>query len=230
VAAGSDDSDDSSARSALEELCRAYWYPLYAFVRARGHSEDEARDLTQSFFARILETRGFSTADPDLGRFRSWLLGAMKNFLANEWHRGRAKKRGGGTTLLSWDALTPEARYALEPSETRDPALAFDRHWARETIDRALCRLQSEWEERGKANIFEALRGSLTGEEPPRSETAARLLVTEGAVKVAVHRLRQRYREIVREEIARTVDDPEDIDLEMRHLVDALRGAGEEDR
>ena len=154
----------------------------------------------------------------------------MKNFLANEWHRARAKKRGGGTTLLSWDALTPEARYALEPSEANDPAAAFDRHWARETTDRALSRLRSEWEERGKADIFEALRGSLTGEEPPRSETAARLGVTEGAVKVAVHRLRQRYREMVREEIARTVDDPEDIDLEMRHLVDALRRTGQEDR
>lgn len=223
VAAKPDEANRSRARRALEELCRAYWYPLYAFVRNRGYSSSDAQDLTQSFFARLIETAGFASADPERGRFRSYLLGAMKHFLANQWHRAQAHKRGGGVTFLELDALDPEARYALEPAQSTDPDTGFDRQWAQESIARAMEKLRAESEASGKGELFEALKGSLTGEEPARSETAARLGMTVGAVKVAVHRLRQRYREILRAEIAETVTDPSDVDDEMCHLVDALR-------
>lgn len=223
VAARPDEASQTRARKALEELCRSYWYPLYAFVRNRGYSSSDAQDLTQSFFARIIETGGFATADPERGRFRSYLLGAMKHFLANEWHRAQAQKRGGGVTFLELDALDPEARYALEPAQTNDPDAGFDREWAHESITRAMEKLRADSESSGKRELFQALQASLTGDEPARSETAARLGMTEGAVKVAVHRLRQRYRELLRAEIAETVSDPSDIDDEMRHLVAALR-------
>jgi RNA polymerase sigma-70 factor (ECF subfamily) len=192
-------------------------------VRHRGYSSVDAQDLTQSFFVRFIETGGFASADRERGRFRTYLLGAMKHFLANEWHRARSQKRGGGVTFLEWDALDPEARYALEPEQSVDPDAGFDREWALELIARAMGRLRSESEAGGKGRLFVALKGSLTGEEPARSETAARLGMTEGAVKVAVHRLRQRYRELLRAEIAETVSDPSDIDDEMRYLVAALR-------
>ena len=223
VAVKADEASRSRARKALEELCRAYWYPLYAFVRCRGYSSDEAQDLTQSFFARIIETDGLVSVDPERGRFRSYLLGAMKHFLTNEWHRARTQKRGGGLTFLDLDALEPETRYALEPARSTDPDAGFDREWARETIARAMEKLRVEAEARGKGEQFCELRGSLTGDEPSRSETAARLAMTDGAVKVAVHRLRKRYRELLRAEIAETVNDPSEVDVEMRHLVTALR-------
>ena len=223
VAAKPDEASQTRVRKALEELCRAYWYPLYAFVRHRGYSSDDAQDLTQSFFVRIIETGGFASADPERGRFRSYLLGAIKHFLANEWHRARAQKRGGGATIIELDALDPEARYALESAQSTDPDAGFDLEWAQESIARALDKLRADSQADGKGELFEALKGSLTGDEPARSETAARLGMTEGAVKVAVHRLRQRYRELLRTEIAQTVTDPSDIDDEMRHLVAALR-------
>jgi RNA polymerase sigma factor (sigma-70 family) len=223
VAARDDVGSRTRAREALEELCRAYWYPLYAFVRFRGHSPDDAQDLTQSFFTRIIETGGIASADPERGRFRSYLLGAMKHFLANEWHRTRAQKRGGGRAIIELDALGPEARYAYAPARWSDPDAGFDREWALESIARAREDLRVESEARGKGDLFRALEGSLTGDEPPRSETAARLGMTEGAVKVAVHRLRKRYRELLRAEISKTVTEPSEIDDEMRHLVAALR-------
>jgi RNA polymerase sigma factor (sigma-70 family) len=223
VAAKPGEASRSGAREALEKLCTAYWYPLYAFVRYRGYSPDEAQDLTQSFFARLIETGGFASADPERGRFRSYLLGAMKHFLTNEWHRARARKRGGGVKFLDLDALDPEARYALRPARSPDPDAGFDREWARETIARAMEKLRAESESRGKDELFEGLKGSLTGEDPPRAEIAARLGMSAGALKVAVHRLRKRYREILRAEIAETVADASEIDVEMRHLVAALR-------
>ncbi len=223
MAAKAGEASQTHARKALEELCRAYWYPLYAFVRNRGYSSSDAQDLTQSFFTRIIETGGFASADPERGRFRSYLLGALKHFLANEWHRAQALKRGGGVTFLELDALDPEARYALEPAQSTDPDAGFDREWAQELTARAMEELRAESKASGKGELFEALKGSLIGEEPARSETAARLGTTVGAAKVAVHRLRQRYREILRAEIAETVSDPSDIDDEMRYLVAALR-------
>ncbi len=223
VAAHPEAASESRARDALAELCRAYWYPLYAFVLYRGYSPDDAQDLTQSFFTRILESGGFASADPERGRFRSYLLGAMKHFLANEWHRARAKKRGGGAIIIELDALDLAARQALEPVSSGDPDAGFDREWAQESIARALECLRRESRDRGKGEAFETLKGNLTGEEPAHEECAAKLGMSEGAVKVAVHRLRQRYREILRAEIAKTVADPADIDDEMRHLVNALR-------
>ena len=212
------------AREALEELCRAYWYPLYAFVRSRGYSAADAQDLTQAFFARIIETDGFACADRRRGRFRSYLLGALKHFLANEWHRAKAQKRGGRVRFVEWDALDPEARYAAASQPADDPEHLFDREWALETIAAALKALRDEMAQAGKADQFDALKGALTGQdEAPRDQIAARLGMTEGAVKVAVHRLRQRYRMLLRAAIAETVSNEADLDDEMRYLVAVLR-------
>jgi RNA polymerase sigma-70 factor (ECF subfamily) len=224
VAARPDEASEASARRALEELCRAYWYPLYAFVRYRGYSAEDAQDLTQSFFTRVVERGGFTTADPERGRFRSYLLGAMKHFLANEWHREKAQKRGGGVRLVEWDALSPEARYAATPRHGDDPEHLFDREWALETVEGALEALRQEMVDAGKGELFEALKGTLTGaDEPPRAATAERLGMTEGAVKVAVHRLRRRYRAILEAAIAETVTSEADRDEEMRYLAAVLR-------
>ena len=224
LAAKADEASETRARTALEELCRAYWYPLYAFVRYRGYSSEDAEDLTQAFLARIVEQGGFTSADPKLGRFRSYLLGAMKHFLANEWHRAQTQKRGGEARFIEWDMLDPEARYAAaaKPSEDLEPL--FDRDWALETVDGALRTLRDEMGKAGKGEQFDVLKGSLTGEETlPRDEIAARLEMSEGAVKVAVHRLRQRYRNLLRNAIAATVGDAADLEDEMRYLANILR-------
>jgi RNA polymerase sigma-70 factor (ECF subfamily) len=224
LAATADEASQSRARQALERLCQTYWYPLYAFVRGRGHAAEDAQDLTQAFFARVIEAGGFASADPERGRFRSYLLGAMKHFLANEWHRGRALKRGGGLKLVEWDALDPESRYADASSEADDPELLFDREWALQTTTAALHALRAEMAQAGKEDQFDLLRGSLTGaDDLPRREIAERLGVSEGGVKVAVHRLRQRYRELLRAAIAETVGDEANLDDEMRYLLEVLR-------
>jgi RNA polymerase sigma-70 factor (ECF subfamily) len=212
------------AREALEELCRAYWYPLYAFVRSRGYSATDAQDLTQAFFARIIETDGLASADRRRGRFRSYLLGALKHFLANEWHRAKAQKRGGRVRFVEWDALDPEARYTAASQPADDPEHLFDREWALQTIAAALKTLRDEMDESGKADLFDALKGALTGhEDASRDQIAARLGMTEGAVKVAIHRLRQRYRMLLRAAIAETVSNEADLEDEMRYLVAVLR-------
>jgi RNA polymerase sigma-70 factor (ECF subfamily) len=224
-AAKPDEASQTRAREALEELCRAYWYPLYAFVRSRGYSTVDAQDLTQAFFARIVEAGGFASANRERGRFRSYLLGAMKHFLANEWHRTQTQKRGGQVQFIEWDALDPEARFARAPAQSDDPERLFDREWAFETTTGALRALRHEMEDAGKSELFDTLKGSLTGEdELPREEIAARLDMSVGAVKVAVHRLRQRYRELLRAAIAETVNNEADLDDEMRYLVAVLRG------
>ena len=223
-AAKPDEASQTRAREAIEELCRAYWYPLYAFVRSRGHSAVDAQDLTQAFFARIIETGGFSSADRKRGRFRSYLLGAMKHFLANEWHRAQTQKRGGQVRFIEFDALDPEARYAGASQQSDNPELLFDREWALETIAGALQELREEMTKAGKSDQFDALKGSLTGQdESPREEIAVRLSMSEGAVKVAVHRLRQRYRKLLRAAIAETVSNEADLNDEMRYLVAVLR-------
>jgi RNA polymerase sigma-70 factor (ECF subfamily) len=215
---------ETRARAALEALCKAYWYPLYAFVRGRGYSAVDAQDLTQAFFARIIETSGFASADRERGRFRSYLLGAMKHFLANEWHRAQTQKRGGQVQLVEWDAVDPEARYAGASEQSDNPELLFDREWAMETVGGALRALREEMAEAGKGEQFDVLKGSLTGEdELPRAEIAAKLGMSEGAVKVAVHRLRERYRRLLRAAIAETVSNEDDLDDEMRYLVAVLR-------
>lgn len=214
----------TQARKAMSTLCRDYWYPLYAFVRRRGHAPHDAQDLTQAFFTDLLE-RNPTQADPKRGKFRSYLLGALKHFLINEWHRARAQKRGGGQQLVEWDALDAESRYALEPSEQIDADALYDRRWALELLDRATKRLRAEFAAKNDEATFEALKGTLSGAESSRENLAKKLGMTEGALKVVVHRLRQRYREVLRTGIAETVDSPADVDDEMRHLVIVLRAA-----
>ena len=224
AAAQPDKASEPRARQALEELCRSYWHPIYAFVRYRGYSSDDAQDLTQSFFARLIETGGFASADPRRGRFRSYLLGAMKHFLANEWRRAQTQKRGGQVQFIEWDARDWEARYAGASKQVDDPEQLFDREWALETVAGALRALSDEMANAGKREQFDALRSSLTGEEDSsREQIAERLDMSEGAVRVAVHRLRQRYRTLLRAAVAETVSSEADLDDEMRYLVTVLR-------
>jgi RNA polymerase sigma factor (sigma-70 family) len=223
-AANLNEVSQTRARDALEELCRSYWYPLYAFVRSRGYSATDAQDLTQSFFTRIIETGGFTSADPERGRFRSYLLGAVKHFLTNEWHRTKTQKRGGKVQFVEWDAIDLEARYAGASKQSDNPEYLFDYEWALETISGALQTLRKEMEAAGKIEQFEALKGSLTGEdELSREEIAEKLDMTEGAIKTAVHRLRQRYRRLLRAAIAETVINVDDLNDEMQFLVTDLR-------
>lgn len=222
LAARPDQVGEGAARRALESLCKAYWYPLYAFVRQRGYSSCDAQDLTQSFFSTFIEKEGFASADPERGRFRSYLLGSLKHFLGHDRERRQAQKRGGGLKWVELDALDPEARYALEPSQSWDPEARFNREWAQEVNARAIRKLKTEVVGTGKAQQFDVLKESLTGTEPNRAEMAHRLNLSEGALKVAVHRLRKRYREVLRAEIGETVDDPAEIEDEMRCLVTAL--------
>jgi RNA polymerase sigma factor (sigma-70 family) len=218
------EASQTRAREALEALCRTYWYPLYAFVRNRGYSADDALDLTQAFFAQLLKTGGFASAERERGRFRSYLLGALKHFLANEWHRAKTQKRGGEVRFIEWDALDPEARYAGTSEPSDNPEYLFDREWALQTTAGALQALRDEMGKAGKSEQFDALKGCLTGQdESPREQLAARLGMSESAVKVAVHRLRLRYRTLLRDAIARTVDNEADLDDEIRYLVRVLR-------
>lgn len=211
------------ADRALAALCGTYWYPLYAFARRRGLDAEEARDRTQGFFARLLETEGLAAADRSRGRFRSFLLASFSHFLANEWDRRRARKRGGGRPTLALDFASGESRYGSEPSHDATPERLFERRWALALLDRALGRLEAEYRAAGKADLFDALRPALAGDRgTPYAELAARLGTTEGAVKVAAHRLRGRCREAVRAEIAETVATEADIDDELRHLFEAL--------
>jgi RNA polymerase sigma factor (sigma-70 family) len=218
------DASDTQAREALENLCRAYWYPLYAFVRRQGVSPEDAQDLTQAFFERLIEKNFLADVQRDKGRFRSFLLAALKHFLANEWDKARALKRGGGVVHVPIDTASAETRYGLEPAHFDSPEKLFERRWAITLLDRVLERLRDEHVKAGKADMFEQLKPSLTAEKASLSyaELGARLGLSEGAVKVAVHRLRQRYRELLRAEIAETVDNPGEVDEELRHLFTAL--------
>jgi len=200
----------SHASEAMAELCRIYWYPLYAFIRRRGHGVHEAEDLTQEFFARLLEKHFLAAADREKGRFRTFLLMAVKRFLANEHDRARSGTRGGGRWIMPLDSLEPETRYRLGAVDTITPERLFEQQWALTLLEQVLARLQSEMTASGKAELFEKLKCHLAGSRNENyAATGARLGITEGAVKVAVHRLRRRYRDILREEIARTVACPE---------------------
>jgi RNA polymerase sigma factor (sigma-70 family) len=216
--------DGSPAREALARLCQTYWYPLYAYVRRRGHSAPDAQDLTQAFFAQLLQRQSLASAAPERGRFRSFLLAAMNHFLASEWRKMSAQKRGGGCQLISLDWAAAEQRFDLEPATHAAPDRIFEKQWAVTLLDGVLSRLQTDYEAEGKAALFAALRETLMGrrESQPYAELAKALGLSENAVKVAVHRLRKRYREYIRSEIARTLHDADDVDAEMRHLFQAL--------
>jgi RNA polymerase sigma factor (sigma-70 family) len=217
-------SDSTRVTDALSHLCRIYWYPLYAFVRRNGHSPHDAQDLTQEFFRRLLGKDYLAAADPARGRFRSFLLSALKHFLANEWDRSHAQKRGGGNALISLDDVEAEARYALEPVDNCSPDKLFERRWATILLDQVLARLRRDYAAAGKAELYDVLKECLTFESATAlyTELAARLNMSEGAVKVAVHRLRARYRELLREEIAQTVSSPAEVEEEIRQLFTAL--------
>ncbi len=223
VAAGRS-SDSTHARAALEQLCQTYWYPIYAFVRRQGQTPHDAQDLTQEFFARLLARNVLGAAERERGRFRTFLLAALKNFLRDEWDKLRAQKRGGGQNVISLDAGDAESRYSLEPADTLTADRIFERRWAMLLLDRAVERLHAEHEAAGKLALFEALKTSLAGprESQPYSSLAAQLGLSEGAVKVAVHRLRQRYREVIRAEIAETVASEAEVEAELKHIIAAL--------
>jgi RNA polymerase sigma-70 factor (ECF subfamily) len=212
------------SQAALEKLCRTYWYPLYAFIRRQGHGTDEAQDLVQGFFVHLLQSNSLSRADPAKGRFRSFLLGALKHFLVNEWQQARRLKRGGGCPLLSLDEAEVETRLAAELSDELTPELAYDRRWAEAVLAQVLVRLQSEFAAGGQAERFEALKVFLPAGQEPASyaDVAAQLGLSESAVKSAIHRLRHRYGELIRAEIANTVTSPDEVEDELRHLLAVL--------
>ena len=218
--------ESSVAARALEQLCRIYWYPLYAYVRRQGRDSHEAQDLTQEFFARLLAAKSLQFVDRSKGKFRSFLLASMNHFLAKEWNRAHRQKRGGGQVILSLDDDTAEQQYLREPADPMTADRLFDRRWALTVLEQAMARLKNEFTTGGKAELFEQLKASISGEPTAATyaEVAANCQMSEGAVKVAAHRLRKRYGELLREEIAQTVSRPEEVEDEIRLLVAALRG------
>jgi len=220
VAAG--DPCRKDARSALVSLCENYWYPLYAYLRRRGYPADQAQDLTQEFFIRVLEGRYLDRADPEKGRFRSFLLTSLKFFVADEEDRHRARKRGGGATV-PLEFSSGEERYQREPAHDETPERIFERRWALSVLDRVVERLREEFVQHGRPEHFERLKVFLLGQsDAPYAALALEMNTSEGALKVAIHRLRKRYRELFRQEIADTVADPADVESELRFLAAAL--------
>ena len=215
------------ARAALESLCQAYWYPLYVYVRRRGYDPDEATDLTQAFFEHVLETDLLQIADPERGRFRSFLLTSLKNFLSHERERAAALKRGGDAVTLSLDASEAETRFNLEPQDELTPDVLYERRWALTLMERAMGALERESQGGEHPERFPELKKYLTGSEPhiPYSEVAEALDMSEGAVRVAIHRLRKRYGELLRQEIADTLSRQDDVDDELRHLLTVVSSA-----
>jgi RNA polymerase sigma factor (sigma-70 family) len=220
VAAG--DPQRKEARSALASLCENYWYPLYAYLRRRGYPADQAQDLTQEFFMRILEGRYLDRADPKKGRFRSFLLTSLKFFVADEGDRERAHKRGGGV-LVPLEFSSGEERYQREPAHDETPERIFERRWALSMLDRVVERLRNEFVHHGRAEHFERLKMFLLGQsDAPYAALAREMNTSEGALKVAIHRLRKRYRDLFRQEIADTVADPAEVESELRYLAAVL--------
>lgn len=218
------DTDNAAAWEALNSLCSTYWYPLYAFIRRQGVPAAEAEDLTQEFFRRFLERNALARVQPAAGKFRSFLLACLKNFLAHERERERAQRRGGGRALLPLELSEAETRYAREPADTVTPEVVFERRWAFDLIERTLQRLGREYDRDGRRELFEQLQSYLPGGRgtASRAELAARRGVSAGAIDVAVHRLRQRFGVLLREEVAQTVSSTDEIEEEIRHLIGAL--------
>ncbi len=214
----------AESRAALEELCRIYWYPLYAYVRRDGASVEDARDFVQGFFSRFLAKNYFAGLEEEGGRFRGYLLGALKHYLANERERARALKRGGGREPLSLELEDAEERYAREPADPLTPEKLFLRKWALALLARVLERLRVEQEERGRGAVFARLKSFLASEGSSErlGEAALALEMTENAARVAIHRLRSRYRELLLQEVAQTVDRPQEVEDELAELFAAL--------
>ena len=217
-------SPDSEA--ALVKLCQTYWYPLYAYVRRRGHSPEDAQDLTQSFFASVLEKKYLDRADRERGRFRTFLLSSLENFLNNEWDRSRAQKRGGGQQTISWDELDAEGRYLNEPVDELTPERIFEKRWAATLLEEVLRKLRTEFVAGGKAEFFDLVKPHVWGDDQatPYAQLAAQLNMTVVGIKVTVHRLRQRYRDLLRAEIAHTVENASEVEDEIRYLINVMSG------
>jgi RNA polymerase sigma factor (sigma-70 family) len=217
---------DRQAEDALAWLCGRYWFPLYAYVRRRGADQNEAQDLTQEFFTRLLEKNVLDHAAPERGRFRSFLLTSLKNFLANEWDRANAQKRGGRRGRLTLDLESGESRISLEPAHDLTPERHFERQWASTLLELVVTKLEAEFAAAGKARHFELLKDALTGERRglPYAEITAELGLSEEAARQAAHRLRQRYRELLRAEVVQTVADPGDVEDEIRRLFETFAG------
>jgi RNA polymerase sigma-70 factor (ECF subfamily) len=219
-------SNSVHAQAALSKLCQTYWYPLYAYVRQRGYSSHDSQDLTQDFFARLLEKNTLGVVTRDKGRFRSFLLTALNHFLADEWRKEHAQKRGGGQ-ILPLDLNAAETRFRsepTEPAETTTPEKVFEQNWALALLNTVFERLRDEYQSDGKSNLFETLKFCLTGERStaPYAELAAQLKLPENTVKVAVHRLRRRYRELLREEVSHTVERSGEVEQELQYLFRVL--------
>ncbi len=221
-AAGSDST--GRARDALAQLCGTYWEPLYAYLRRQGHAAEDAEDLTQGFFARVLEKGVLDAADPTRGRFRSFLLASLRHYAANERAHAQALKRGGSAPALPLEFDGAEQRYLAEPADTATPERLFDRRWALALLDQAMARLATEYRERGKREVFDSLKAHiLAGDEGlPYAEIADQLGLSAGATRVAAHRLRRRLGEFLRSEVAETVAAPDDVEDELRHLIQAV--------
>jgi RNA polymerase sigma factor (sigma-70 family) len=215
----------SDARQALEDLCRLYWYPLYAFLRRQGYDADKAQDLTQGFFARLLEKHYLDDVRPERGRFRTFLLTSLKHFALNEHDREQAIKRGRGVRVVPLEVETAEGLYALEPRDDSTPESVFERRWALTLLDRALARVRSEYAGVGKEALFDRLRPYLVREDDARPYIAlgSELEMSEGAIRVAVHRLRRRFAAVLRDEIASTVSSDREVDEELKYLSTVVR-------
>ena len=226
VVAAAGRKDSPEARAALAVLCRVYWYPLYAYARRRLARPDDAQDLTQEFFARLLEKDYLQAADPARGKFRTFLLTAFQRFLAKEHARAAAQKRGGDRRPLSLDFHEGEQRYCHEPADPTTPESLYERRWALTLLEQALARLRQEFTRAGKERLFEALKGTLTGDGTgePYGRIGRDLGLSEPAVKTAAHRLRRRYQELLRAEVAQTVASPDEVEDELRDLFAAVRG------
>jgi RNA polymerase sigma factor (sigma-70 family) len=216
--------DPVQSSAALETLCQTYWYPLYAYVRRKGHNPHDAQDLTQEFFARMLQKDQLVAVAREKGKFRTFLLVALNRFLINDWNRSQTQKRGGGCVHVPFQVDDAETRYLAEPADRLTAEKLYERRWALTLLERVLERLRQEFARDGKAALFEQLKGSLMAEkgEIPNRETAAILGMNEGAVKVAIYRLRRRFRKLFHEEVANTVEDQKDVEEEIRHLFESF--------
>lgn len=216
--------ESAQGREAMGQLYRDYWYPLYAFIRWRGFSPEQAEDIAQDFFTRLIEKQALAGLHREGGKFRSFLLRSLENFLANEWHHRQAQKRGAGRAPISLDAESGEARYSLEPVDNVTPEVLFERQWVFTLLAHVMEKLREECAGNGKGELFQDLQPHLQGDRSgsPYAELAARRKMSEGAVKVAVHRLRQRYGELLRDEVTRTVSGPGEVEDELRYLISVL--------